>query len=210
MSATGRGAQRRKGDAYYTPAWPVYRLLEAVPLWPGGLWLEPCVGAGAIVLAVHRWYRKQGLEAPTWRVCDLKPSARLILPGPFNIEHVATGDYIRGAMDGEIRSGSFSVCMTNPPYLEAMRFLLQALTQCETVVLLLRLNWLASEERQEWLEANTPDVYVLPNRPDYTGEGGDATEYAWMVWRNRTDGSVIGVPRLKILATTPAAERLAA
>lgn len=46
----------------------------------------------------------------------------------------------------------------------------------------LRLNFLGSKKRCKWLQADMPDVYVLPNRPDFTGDGGDATEYAWFVW----------------------------
>ena len=208
MSATGRGATRREGDAYYTPDWAVYRFLEACPLWPGGLWLEPCVGSGAIVRAVYDWHRSQKLDPPDWRVSDLKAAPDFDLRVCHQVQHIAIGDYTRGAMDGEIRSGSFSVCLTNPPYQDAHRFVVQALTQCDTVVMLLRLNWLASAERRDWLAEHTPDVYVLPNRPDFTGDGGDATEYAWMVWR--PFGASTRLPRLKILATTPAAERRAA
>lgn len=52
MSATGRSDVRRLDDFYATPAWCVRRLLEGVNP-PGGLWLEPCAGDGAIIRAVE-------------------------------------------------------------------------------------------------------------------------------------------------------------
>lgn len=35
--------------------------------------------------------------------------------------------------------------------------------------------------------SHTPDVYVMPKRPSFTGSGSDATAYAWMAWqKNRS------------------------
>jgi len=56
--------------------------------------------------------------------------------------------------------------------------------------MLLRLNFLASERRQEWMKTDTPDVYVLPNRPSFRGKGSDATEYAWFVWDTFSTGRI--------------------
>ena len=59
------------------------------------------------------------------------------------------------------------------------------------VVMLLRLNFLGSEKRASWLRANPPSIYVTPCRPDFTGGGGDATEYAWFVWDDKPPTVVI-------------------
>ena len=53
MSATGRGAERRASDYYPTPAWCIWRLLDALSLPCRCTWLEPAAGDGAIVRAVN-------------------------------------------------------------------------------------------------------------------------------------------------------------
>lgn len=53
MSSTNRNSNtRRADDAYYTPAWCVRALLRTIGTLPGGLWLEPAAGTGAIARAV--------------------------------------------------------------------------------------------------------------------------------------------------------------
>lgn len=75
------------------------------------------------------------------------------------------------------------------------------------LVFLLRIAFLASDGRQAlWRDLGTPDVYVLPNRPSFTGKGTDSADYAWFVWPKdavRTDGG------LWILKSTPVSERQA-
>jgi len=72
MSATGRGRERDEHDFYETPAWCVHRLLEAVPQLPGGAWLEPCAGKGAIIRAVNE-VRKDPIH---WTAVEIDPSHR--------------------------------------------------------------------------------------------------------------------------------------
>lgn len=51
------------------------------------------------------------------------------------------------------------------------------------VIMLLRLGFLASEKRFNFMKENPPtDVLVLHKRPSFTGKGTDAQEYAWFVW----------------------------
>lgn len=197
MSATGRGAVRADRDLYETPAWAVERLLDRVAF-PAGGWLEPACGFGAIVRAVNHWRASRGLELPRWRCCDLDPASALEASGEEGVEVAVAGDYVRFALDPLIRGTRFEVAITNPPYRDADRFVRQALEQAPIVAMLLRLNWLAGERRADWLRDNTPDVFVLPNRPDFTGGGGDATDYAWIVWGL---GEVGG--QIEILDSTP-------
>ena len=69
--------------------------------------------------------------------------------------------------------------------------------------MLLRLNWLGSEDRAAWLRRHPPSVYVLPNRPSFVEGGGtDATEYAWFIWGEGFGGT------LSVLRATPKAVRL--
>jgi hypothetical protein len=205
MSATNRGAARAPHDYYATPAWTVRRLLEEVEL-PGGRWLEPCAGDGAIIRAVN--LIREDVYWNAWELrqeCapDLERSTSgLPLAGRYgNGYHI--GDFLKSA-DG-IRA-CYSAVVTNPPYSLAEEFVRACLPLARHVAMLLRLNWLASSKRSSWLREHAPDVYVLPDRPSFTGGGSDACEYAWMVWgperhRTRARGTIT------VLATTPADER---
>ncbi|MFA6168180.1 MAG: hypothetical protein WC700_16280 [Gemmatimonadaceae bacterium] len=183
MSARGRGAVIRPSENYPTPAWCVHRLLEALPL-PCGAWLEPCAGEGAIVKACRLPVR--------WTTWDLRP-----------VKATKTGDALQLAQ--EAREGAFRVGLTNPPFSLAGPLLGALRPICEHVVMLLRLNWLASAARHPVLSLDMPDVFVLPNRPCFVNGKSDATEYAWMHWgpARRESG------RVQLLALTPRAERTA-
>lgn len=190
MSATGRSNVRDPFDFYPTPAYCVHRLLEAVEL-PGGLWLEPSAGTGNIMRAVADvrddviWhaveYREECIPA-----LDAVPTCQVAVQGTFQ------------AVPPDPR---YSVVMGNVPYKSSLAFVQHAMRFAPLVVMLLRLNWLASDKRVKWMRAHTPSVFVLPDRPSFTGEGGDATDYAWMVW---------GLPppaTVTILGSTPLEER---
>jgi hypothetical protein len=85
-----------------------------------------------------------------------------------------------------------------------MEFIAKALTYASYVVMLLRLNFLGSGKRAAFFAREMPDIYVLPDRPSFTGRGTDATEYGWFVWtpeRGRRAGKV------EVLAETPPAQR---
>jgi hypothetical protein len=73
--------------------------------------------------------------------------------------------------------------------------------------MLLRLNFLGSSVRAQFMRSHTPDVYVLPNRPSFTGNGTDSIEYTWFVWRHGNAGRAEG--KLTLLSETPLAERQA-
>lgn len=191
MSATGRGAERRPSDYYPTPAWCVRRLLEEVYL-PSGRWLEPSAGDGAIIRAVNAVRR----DVEWWAV-ELRPECRESLEKTG--AHVSVGvDYLRHS------AGHFDVALLNPPFSEAQAFIDRAKESAEWVVVLESLNFFGSEERNDWWRADVPDVYVIPNRPSFTGAGMDSVVYGWFVWTPER-GRSIG--RVRVLASTPAAER---
>lgn len=73
--------------------------------------------------------------------------------------------------------------MTNPPFSLALEFLEKSLTHGLTIVYLLRLNFLGTKKRKPFFQKNPPThLYILSQRPSFTGHGTDATEYAWFVW----------------------------
>ncbi len=76
-----------------------------------------------------------------------------------------------------------SLIITNPPFSQAKEFIVKALSLADTVIMLLRLNFLGSQSRHNWWKQNPPTaLHVLSQRPSFTGNGTDATDYAWFIW----------------------------
>lgn len=72
-------------------------------------------------------------------------------------------------------------------------------------VMLLRTNFLASEDRSDFMSNYTPDLYVLPNRPCFVRGKSDNSEYSFMVWdRDKPHGAP---GKIVMLDTTPLVER---
>ena len=195
MSSTNRGTRRAADDVYPTPSWCVQRFLEHVDL-PGGLWLDPCAGDGAIIRAVRPLY-----PDVVWSAVEIRDECFGKLAYEVSGERVQLGDFLTIKLLEAPR-----VVIGNPPYSLAQEFVARAMEVSDVAAFLLRLNFLASAKRAAWGRESTPDVYVLPNRPSFTGGRTDSCEYAWFVWRRkelpRSSGS------LTVLATTPREERL--
>ena len=90
--------------------------------------------------------------------------------------------------------------ISNPPFKNAFEFIQKALDDvCDDgyVVMLLRLNFLGSKVRNEWLRNNMPsEIYVHSKRMSFTDNGKtDSIEYAHFVWRK----GYKGVTRLYLL-----------
>lgn len=167
MSATNRGAARRPGDFYATPAWVTRAILPHLPAF--ATVLDPCAGEGAILREVGGGF---GIERDFERVhrCHAQD-----IP-------CTHGD----ALASEAVWGRFSVCVMNPPFSQAEAFVRRALAEAApqraTVAALLRLAFLEGIARAPLHREHPADVYVLPRRPSFTGGGTDATAYAWFVW----------------------------
>lgn len=79
--------------------------------------------------------------------------------------------------------------VTNPPFSLALEFCSHALEVSSEVFLLLRLNFLGSQNRKQWWVDHEPRcLFVLSRRPSFTGNNTDATEYAWFYWGSRHHG----------------------
>jgi len=187
VSSTNRGSERRVDDAYETPAWCVRRLLEVWQPREGEL-VEPCCGSGQIVRCLPDRF---------WHTYDV----RLVVP-------VATHHVTEDFLDcrGVIGADRIAAVITNPPFSLAEEFIRHCdeLFRTADLVFLLRLNFLGSAGRLKlWRDVGTPDVFVLPNRPSFTGGKTDSCEYAWFIFRREyRDAGIV-----KILAETPQAER---
>lgn len=198
MSSTNRGGQRSESDNYPSPPWTVHRLIEnpraQASLSPGE-WLEPGAGSGSIIRAVNTFAGKPEIR---WTALELREECNSDLVesvGPNGV--VLIENYLSPPTDS--RLGEYAVAMGNPPYRLAEQFIERSLEVSKVVCFLLRVNFLASAERNTFMRSNTPDIYVLPNRPSFRGVGTDSPEYAWFLWsrERRTTGI------LSVLATTP-------
>jgi hypothetical protein len=175
VSATGRGADRRPDDFYSTPGWVTRAILPFLPL--TGDVLDPCAGDGAILREISKHTRARNL--------DIEPRGIELDGGraaACEAEHACKHEDALYTGWGEP-----SLIITNPPYSLALAFVVRALKvitpQGGTVAMLLRLAWLASLERAKFHERYPADVYVLPRRPSFTGDGkSDSTDYGWFVW----------------------------
>lgn len=208
MSSTKRGGKRSPADVYPTPAWCVHRVLEALPL-PSGRWLEPGVGNGDIVKAVL----ERGTQAQ-FTGFDIRETK--LIKSPATSAHL--GDFFVGnilkpeGLLAELIGGpKFDVSIGNPPFRLAAEFINFSMKVALHTVMLLRLNYLGSDMRAEFMHTTCPDVFVLPNRPSFRpSKRGllttDSIEYGWFYWGpEETRQKVMG--RLQVLKTTPKEER---
>jgi len=157
MSATNRCNTRNPYDFYRTPKWCTEAIADQIH-WHNGLVdvLEPCIGDGAI---------------------------SNVLLGKY-VDHVEWAEITKGRDFLTYDFGRrFDFVVTNPPFSLAQEFIEKSLTLANCVVMLLRLNFLASKSRKEFWEKHPPTaIHVLTKRPSFTGNGTDATDYAWFVW----------------------------
>lgn len=208
MSSTGRKRDRLGGpaDFYRTPAWVVDRLLDAYEP-PGRVWVGPCAGDGAIVRAVAKYCRASPLVkhhvVPRWILIELREAERVVLEDMvLDLEldaSVSITDYL--TLGSVVGSDDVTWVVDNPPFSKAQAFVerSRAMFPNADVTLLLRLNFLASDERAAFMRANPPDVFVLPDRPGFTDDGGgDSCEYAWMTWHPWSHGA----GRIEVVGST--------
>jgi hypothetical protein len=178
LSSTGRGTQRIPQDEYMTQPWVILALLQHVH--PHGRFLEPCLGSGNIARIVG--------QLPTIREvdwCDITQGRDFLTYDPGH---------------------RFEWIITNPPFSLAREFIDRSLWMADNVAILLRLNFLGSNDRRDWWQTHMPTaLYVLTPRPQFldragnriTGKNGkpgtDSCEYAWFVWSKDYSGiHVIG------------------
>lgn len=157
MSATGRGAVRHEHDDYSTPPRDVRAILKHLKV-TGERCLEPCAGSGVIV-------REIVAMGGIVRAIDICEHHRLELENSGAVD-VSIEDYL-----STDKLKFYDLVITNPPFVLALDVVLRALENVRpsgTVAMLLRLNWLASQERIAFHKAHPSDVYVLPIRPSFT------------------------------------------
>jgi hypothetical protein len=151
MSSTNRGAVRQPDDLYVTPEWAARAILPhlGAPM----RMLDPACGNGALLKAA----------ASFWH-------ARVDMFGMDIVHRGWLLTDVRDALSSEPWP-KVDVILANPPYSWAMLFLERALQEAGPngqVAFLLRLAWMAGQERSKFHRAHPSDVYVLPKRPSFT------------------------------------------
>ncbi len=158
MSATNRGAIRSPKDLYRTPRHTIQAIVKEISWERVSRALEPCQGDGRIIEECMK-------VAPHvhWSGYDISEGT----------------DYL----ETEIPHCFFDLILTNPPFSLAQEFITKARKDAFCVIMLQRLNFLGSQKRNGWWQLHPVNVlFPLSRRPDFTGEGGDATDYSWFTW----------------------------
>lgn len=177
-------------DRYYTPQWMARAGAQLALPWiralhrsPGQWALEPSAGGGALVDALLE------LDVPLQRIVavELDWRAHLRLQGRLPGLALHQGDYLDWTYpDGP---GPLLV-LDNPPFRGAEAHVdkhLRWVSPVGVVLVLQRVNWLASQERETFWREHPAEVFVAGTRPSFTGDGKtDGQEYAWFRFRPDT------------------------
>jgi predicted RNA methylase len=183
MSATNRGAERKKADFYPTPIEVIDNFLNACQLETDEFKdclkiLEPCAGNGNIIQSLKSHGYKQ-IDA-----IEIRPEESETLKS-YNIDNVIIGDFLKLDI-----TKKYHVIITNPPFSLAREFIEKSfdlITDNGMVIMLLRIGFLESKSRLDfWKKYPVTGLYVLSSRPSFTGKGTDASCYAWFVWDKST------------------------
>lgn len=191
MSATGRkkgghATERNEADAYLTPPAHAFTCAALLDLRPGMRVLEPSAGEGAFVRAIHDAH---GLVP---YAVDRRPEACTELLGCIpGVEVPVRNMRFEDVLDPD----HYDAVVGNPPYIHAIEHVQHGLYVARPdglVAYLLRINFLATQGRYPFFRRLPPwRIYVLAERPDFTGGGGDATEYAFIAWRKGWTGDTV-------------------
>lgn len=182
MSRARAQDQRREGDSYYTPAPLAEVLVSCLDINPGASVVEPSVGGGAFVRAI----RAADLDCSIVGV-DVNEKAA----GFEHCDDGVQGDFL-GC--GEADIGRPDWIIGNPPFNHAeehVRHALKMVSKWGGVAFLLRLAFLESAGRLGFWKgpgACLRKVYVLAQRPSFTGGQTDSAAYGFFHWRPHHEG----------------------
>lgn len=184
--ADGKRTERQDEDTYLTPPDCAFTTAALLPLAPGMRVLEPSAGAGSYLVGLHRAHGIVAEAVEKRR--EAADALRGCIPGHEVLVRTCRFEDV-------CEPESFDAVVGNPPYIRAQEHVQHALYLLRTggvLGFLLRINFLATQGRYRFFRRFPPwRVYVLAERPDFTGDGGDATEYAFMAWRKGYTGDTV-------------------
>jgi hypothetical protein len=173
LSATNRGGKRVKSDFYPTPISAINNFLDNYKLKEGVI-LEPCVGNGNFIKAI----RDYGYD--NYIVANEIESDKINNLEELSVDEIHNSDFLNNKITTYPRT-----IITNPPFSIAQEFLEKCFEQFPKaeVIMLLRTNFLESKKRYDfWQKYPVNRLYVLSQRPSFTGKGTDATSYSFFIW----------------------------
>ena len=184
ISATNRGSKRVESDFYSTPHGCIDDFLNNHKLQHGDI-LEPSAGNGNIVKAIRDKGYKNHITS-----LELRREERGML-NKYS-DKVIIDDFLTW------KAGKrYKTIIGNPPYSLALDFIKKSLDLLDDdgeLIFLLRTALLESKKRYNFWQKNPVNkLYVVSNRPSFTGKGSDATSYSWFVWKKNTDKQEINV-----------------
>lgn len=185
MSATNRGAERKKNDFYETPETVTRDFLFKHFEGDYHTILEPCCGSGKMIKVLRERYPDAHIAG-----VDIDFGNGVISGGADALSKVNFLDYSKD------KFGDYDLIFTNPPYSIAKEIISHAMEQWSgaTIVMLLRVGFLESKKRYPWWQDKLPtEFHILASRPSFTGGGNDSTAYAWFVWRPGVKSQKINV-----------------
>lgn len=175
MTATEIASKRRPLDAYMTPDDLAEALVGLLPIGPHHAVLEPHAGGGAFVRALT-------VRARHVLAVDIDPDAAVPL------HHV--GDFL--AYEPNL---ALDYVVGNPPFRGFELHVEHALTLAPNVAFLLRLAVMESRGRVDlWRRWPLRKVWVLAERPSFTGGGTDSAAYGWFWFQRGYRGTAEVVP----------------
>lgn len=175
MSATNRGNKRIEADFYPTPIPVIHNLLNHHEIKDGTI-LEPCAGNGNFINALREYGYKNYIVANELRENEINNLTKV------GADDVIVSDFLNTKLNTEP-----TTIITNPPYHKAQEFVTKCIEEYPNteIIMLLRLAFLESKKRFGfWQKYPVNKLYILSQRPSFTGKGTDATAYAWFVWDN--------------------------
>lgn len=187
ISATNRGSKRIDSDFYATPISAIENLLHNHIIKEGNI-LECSAGNGNIVKTIFK-YNSHMLETQYLDAVEIRCEEK------EQLEHWANKVYIQDFLNFQPER-KYKTIISNPPYSLAQEIIekcFEITDENTEIIMLLRTAFLESKKRYNfWQKHPLNGLYVLSQRPSFTGKGTDATSYAWFVW-NGSDKQEIKV-----------------
>lgn len=175
ISATNRGSKRIDSDFYATPLSTIANFLHSYNIKNGNL-LEPCAGNGNIIKALRQFYGYSNHIT----ACEIREEEIQ------NLKHNGANEVYIGDFLNYQPTTKFKTIISNPPYSIAQEIIekcFEIADEDTEIIMLLRTAFLESKKRYNfWQKHPLNGLYVLSQRPSFTGKGTDATSYAWFIW----------------------------